>query len=100
MIDDFSRRVRFRRWLENASSGGVSSYPRAEDLAVDAKVFLDAADVFNRKKREAEAALALLRGELVKRLQGLDADSDDETILQALDLEFKRRGSAGVRADS
>ncbi|MCA1779993.1 MAG: hypothetical protein LC637_11605 [Xanthomonadaceae bacterium] len=100
MIDEFSRRVRFRQWLENTSSSGVSSYPRAEDLALDAKTFLDATDLLNRKKRETEAALSSLRSELMKRLEGLDADSDDEAILRALDREFKRRGSAGVRADS
>ncbi|MDX1625366.1 MAG: hypothetical protein R3323_02525 [Wenzhouxiangellaceae bacterium] len=101
MIDNLSRRVRFRRWLEEISEAGTTtSYPEDDFVASDARAFLGYADDLTRKKRGNEMALTRLRRELSSRIDDAEADMDDDELLRQLDIQQRQRESAAIQSEN
>lgn len=103
MLEDFSRIVRFRRWMESLADGGSSEYSEPSALAIDSAAFLKKFDDTRRELRLLEQQHRDLADGLSDFLGdnfGNRPGDDPEALIAALRKQFKQSEAESRRYDT
>lgn len=94
MLEDLSKRARFRQWLQAVAAGDIHDYPEPSDLPKDARIMLESDDSVRRELRQMRADIGVLRNRLAELAEADAARDDEELIKQVADrLREARRAS-------
>lgn len=95
MLENLSKRARFRQWLQAVASGEVSDYPEPDDLPRDARIMLESEDSVRRELRQMRSDIGVLRNRLAELAEG-DAARDDEELVRQLANRLREARRASV----